>query len=108
MRSERQTKKELERRLEGKTRRRLTAKVTRAIVPFAFGLLLGSGLLVEGVLVFLSGIGQPGVGPFLTARGVVGGNLPLVVGLLLMIAGLAVLSGIISFEVRKWTGADDQ
>jgi len=80
----------------------------RTIILILLGLLLGTGLLVEGVSVFLSGIGQPGVGPFVTERGVAGGNLPLIEGLILVIAGLAVLSGIVGFEVRKWMGAGDE
>ena len=77
------------------------------MIAIAVGVLIGAGFLLVGSSVFLSGIGRPGVGPFVTAIGVVGGNLQLVVGLLLIIAGLAILSGIVSYSIDKLTSAGD-
>jgi hypothetical protein len=84
--------------------------VTRAvkyIVAIIAGLLIGLVVLIEGALTFLSGIGRSGVGPYVTARGVVGGNLPLIGGLLLMSFGLAILIGTLSYAVWKWTCEDN-
>jgi hypothetical protein len=86
------------------------AFVTRAvkeIVAIIVGFLVGLVVLIEGALTFLSGIGRPGVGPYVTARGVVGGNLPLIGGLLLMTFGLAILIGTVSYAVWNWTGGDN-
>ena len=55
---------------------------------------------------FVSGIGQPGVGHFATAYGDVGGNLPLVLGSILILAGIGIAGGAIAFGLRTLEGGD--
>jgi hypothetical protein len=72
------------------------------------GLVIGALLLVGGALLFVSGIGQPGIVPVRTARYVVGGNVPLWFGIILMGAGLVTIGGILSVAMRDWEGASEQ
>jgi hypothetical protein len=60
------------------------------------GLLIGAGLLVVGALEYLNGLGQPQipVSCWLEA-GCAWGNLTYWIGIILMIAGLATLTGAI-------------
>jgi hypothetical protein len=76
-------------------------------VAIIVGLLVGVGFVLEGVSLFLRGTGQPGVGPILTATGVYGGNLSLIEGLLLIVAGVATLSGTVSYGLQRWNGVSD-
>lgn len=66
------------------------------------GILTGVGLLAGGALVFLYGLGQPPVygcfGDALCAWG----NVPYWMGIILMLAGLAVLGGILEVKLGMW------
>jgi hypothetical protein len=69
------------------------------------GLVIGAVLLVAGALLFMSGIGQPGiVVPF----GHHGGNLPLWGGVILMGAGLVTIGGIVNVVIRNWEGGTEE
>jgi hypothetical protein len=72
------------------------------------GLAIGVILLIGGAFLFVSGIGQPGIVPVRTSKGVVGGNLPLWIGIVLMGAGLVTLGGILSVEIRNWEGGSEE
>jgi hypothetical protein len=72
------------------------------------GLVIGAVLLIGGGLLFVSGIGQPGIAPVGTGRNIVGGNLPLWIGIVLMGAGLVTIGGILTVAVRDWEGAGEE
>ena len=75
------------------------------------GVLVGVGLLAGGGLELLSGSGgseYQGLIP--TATGpplVVFGNLPVVLGIVLIFAGIATIGGVLSVAIRRWDEAPD-
>jgi hypothetical protein len=75
---------------------------------YLMAILVGTGFLIGGALTFASGIGKPGIPAVVTSHGVAGGNLPLWIGLILMMMGFAILGGIATVAVGRWEGGDDE
>ena len=78
----------------------------RTLFALTVGLAVGVSLVVVGVLVFEFGLGQPiichGGRPGQTECG----NLPLVVSVFVILAGLVTVIGAIIYAVRVWEGSD--
>jgi hypothetical protein len=71
------------------------------------GLVKGGVLLVAGTYLLVKGIGEP---VFVGHTNVYffWGNLPLLVGVILMIAGIATIGGVISIGIRNWEGGKEE
>jgi hypothetical protein len=79
----------------------------KTFAGYAVGIFIGLGFLVGGWLLFLNGIGRPGV---FIVRGtqVAGGNLQIWGGIISILMGLAVLSAIVTVAIRQWEGSEDE
>ena len=72
------------------------------------GLVIGAVLLVGGGFRICEWYRETGIVPVPTSHGVVGGNLALWMGLILMMAGVATLGGVLKVEIGDWEDGSDE
>lgn len=75
---------------------------------YVIGILIGLGVIVGGGILFLRGLKEPGipipVGPGARSAG----NLPVWVGAILILMGLAIVTSVADVAIRTWEGEDSE